>query len=99
MKTRVVLLSFVTFTILSAAVAALLVQRPGISRHAMVDSQRTFEVTGTVLRINPGARTVRIAHQQIPDYMPAMTMPFTVAIPSLLEQIHVGDTVQFQLVV
>jgi protein SCO1 len=58
-------------------------------------SDRTFQVTGTVTA--PMAeRRVMVAHDDIPGYMPAMTMPFAVAAdetPSLAA----GDRVRFTL--
>jgi protein SCO1/2 len=58
---------------------------------------QTFSVKGTVRELKPDGRSVRIQHEAIPDYMPAMTMPFDVKEPALLKNINVGDAITFRL--
>ena len=58
---------------------------------------RSFQVLGQVRGLDLAAKTVRIAHEEIPGYMPAMTMPLTVKDQALLKGLAVGDEVQFQL--
>lgn len=62
--------------------------------------ERIFTVRG-IVRGPLTNGTIRIAHQAIPDYMPAMTMPFNVAPDSLraAEQLRVGDGVEFTFAV
>ena len=56
---------------------------------------RTFQVTGTVT--SPIAdRRVMVAHEDIPGYMPAMTMPFAVAADETAS-LKAGDRVRFKL--
>ena len=56
---------------------------------------RAFQVTGTVT--SPIAdRRVMVAHENIPGYMPAMTMPFAVAADETAS-LHAGDRVRFTL--
>ncbi|MBK9137983.1 MAG: SCO family protein [Verrucomicrobia bacterium] len=62
------------------------------------DAVRVFEVKGVVREL-PGGDTVRIRHEEIPGYMAAMTMPFTVKDPAELAGIQVGDTVTFRMTV
>jgi len=62
-------------------------------------AQRTFQVRGTVRGLDADGKTIRIAHEEVPGYMPAMTMPFTASDPRLLRGLAKGDTVAFQLVV
>lgn len=38
---------------------------------------------------------VDIEHEDVPGYMPAMTMPFFVTDPAMLERLVVGDSVTF----
>jgi protein SCO1/2 len=42
---------------------------------------------------------VKIAHEEIPNYMPAMTMPFMVRDSNSLRDLKIGDTVRFKLAV
>jgi protein SCO1 len=49
--------------------------------------------------VMPDKNKVRIAHEEIPGYMGAMTMPFDVKNPSELSGIKPGDSVSFRMVV
>ena len=54
---------------------------------------RTYEVAG-VVTIAPADGRVTVAHDAIPGYMPAMTMPFTIG-PGGTPQLTPGDRVRF----
>ena len=56
---------------------------------------RRLPVTGVVVAA-PEGRDVKIAHDDIPDYMPAMTMSFTLA-ESESPRLAPGDRVRFRL--
>ena len=56
-----------------------------------------YEVTGTVLAVYRDERQLKIAHDEVPGLMPAMTMSFDVADPALLEGVHEGAHVHFEL--
>ena len=45
------------------------------------------------MALEPVRNRIIIAHEEIPHYMKAMTMPFTVRDSSLLRWIEVGDSV------
>lgn len=60
---------------------------------------RTFQVNGQVRSIDPTEKTIRIAHEEIPNYMPAMTMSLPVKDVALLRNLGSGDSVEFELVV
>jgi len=53
---------------------------------------------GVVVSLEQGGRTVRIKHEEIPDYMPAMTMPFPVQDAKELAGLKPGDEVTFRIV-
>jgi Cu/Ag efflux protein CusF len=57
----------------------------------------TYHAAGQVLHVDPGQGRVTIAHQDIPNFMPAMTMTFRVKDPRLLDEIKPGDEVDFEL--
>jgi len=61
--------------------------------------QQTFQVRGVVLEVKPGEKSVRIRHQEIPGYMPAMTMPFEVKNTNELTGLQPGDSVSFRMIV
>lgn len=57
-----------------------------------------YEVTGLIRDFPVDARSVVIRHEEIPGYMPRMTMTFTLRDPRELRGLQVGDTVGFRLV-
>ncbi len=74
----------------------------GWSRHyhatkAAMAPVQTFQVQGQIRQVELVEKTIRIAHEEIPNYMPAMTMPFTVKDAGLLDGLSAGDAVQFEL--
>ncbi|MFY9569868.1 MAG: copper-binding protein, partial [Blastocatellia bacterium] len=58
-----------------------------------------FEIKGRVVGVDKRGSTVTIAHQEIPGFMDAMTMPFTLKDERLLGELAEGDRVQATLVV
>jgi protein SCO1/2 len=61
--------------------------------------ERRFEIKGKVESVDRSANQVTIAHQDIPGFMPAMTMPFKVKDPAVLSYISPGDEITATLVV
>lgn len=62
-----------------------------------VESTETYEATGVVRSVDPGGNQIEIAHDEIPGFMPAMTMSFDVASPEILSAVEPGMKVRFQL--
>ena len=60
--------------------------------------RRAFETRGIVREIAPNRKKAVIRHEEIPGYMPRMTMELNVREPRELEKIKVGDEVLFTLV-
>lgn len=58
-----------------------------------------YSVTGIVHRLAPDGHTAIIAHDPIPGYMMAMTMPFSAKDPRVLTAVYPGDQITFQLLV
>jgi len=97
MKTKATLaiLMLLTLTaIVSAVVLGHRIVQPGSAEHA-----RVFEVRGEIRDVDVPNKIIRIAHEAIRNYMPAMTMPLTVKDAGLLRSFKAGDNVQFELVV
>ena len=63
------------------------------------EGRQVFQVRGVVKEVTPAENTVRITHEEIPDYMPAMTMPFEVRNTNELGGISAGDQVKFTMIV
>jgi protein SCO1/2 len=58
---------------------------------------REFTVKGVVKKVEPDNSRVIIAHEAIPGFMDAMTMPFRVKAPETLRGVQPGDSVSFKL--
>ena len=62
-------------------------------------NQQIFQVKGVVIEVKPREASVKIKHEAVPDYMPAMTMPFDVKDTNELVGLEAGDPVSFRLLV
>jgi protein SCO1/2 len=60
---------------------------------------QTFVVKGVVKQLQPGNNTIVVSHEAIPNYMPAMTMPFEVPNTNDLIGLSVGDSIEFHMVI
>jgi protein SCO1/2 len=100
MKTRTIILTFTALT-LAVVVSAVAIHRQATFSKpaAQQTAEQTFDVKGRVVSIEPGGKTVHIAHEDIPDFMSAMTMPFTIRHPEQVADLSPGDSVKFRLVV
>jgi protein SCO1/2 len=54
---------------------------------------RTYELKGQILVVRPETNEVLVKHEDIPGFMPAMTMPYVVKDPRLLEDRAAGDLI------
>jgi protein SCO1/2 len=61
--------------------------------------EERYQLKGKVVSIDKRGSTVTIAHEDIPDLMDAMTMPFDLKDRRLLDQLAEGDGIQATLVV
>lgn len=59
--------------------------------------QQQWEIRGVVRAVLPEINVVVMSHEDIPGYMPAMTMGFRAAAPGIYEGVAVGDDVRFTL--
>ena len=62
-------------------------------------NEKRFPLKGKVVAVNKVERTATIAHQDIPGYMPGMTMPFKIKNDADLEMLKPGDEITATLVV
>jgi len=72
--------------------------RPAATPDSGTNTQ-VFQVKGVVVELKPGAREIRIKHEDIPGYMDAMTMWFDVKSTNELSGVLVGDAVAFRMTV
>lgn len=60
---------------------------------------RRYQLKGKILSFDKGQRQVIIAHESIPGFMEAMTMPYTLNDDAPFDVMHAGDAIQATLVV
>lgn len=56
-----------------------------------------YEVRGIIRAFSPGRETIEIEHEDIPGFMPSMTMPFEVRDGKELTGLTIGDAIVFRL--
>jgi len=61
--------------------------------------RRQVQLHGQVLSLSPDRREAMIRHDEVRDFMPAMTMPYTVQDPALFDGVAPGDIIDAILVV
>jgi protein SCO1/2 len=60
---------------------------------------RYYNVRGLIRGVAPSGDTLDIEHEDIPGFMPSMTMPFTVRNHADVAGLKVGDAIAFRMVV
>src|SRR5258707_5950798 len=70
----------------------------GLSLLLLTACAKHIPVRGMVLGVNTAESTVTVSHRDIPNYMPAMSMPFHVRKPAELAGLYPGAQVEFTLV-
>ncbi len=61
------------------------------------ENAREFTVRGMVRGLSPDGRTLEVEHEAVPNYMPSMTMPFSLRNPTDAKEVKVGDAISFRL--
>jgi protein SCO1/2 len=92
----------VSFVLLATALLAACNQQsssPKTVSPKAQSEQKTFLVKGVVKELKPDGKTAVIKHEEIPDYMAAMTMPFEVKDPKELNGLKPGDAISFRMIV
>lgn len=67
------------------------------NKDAKTETTVEYRLKGVVRGVDRESREVTIAHEAIPGFMDAMTMPFTVRDRSLLDDVRKGDEVEATL--
>ena len=68
-----------------------------IVRAAASSGEREYKAQGVVRAVLPEMNLIVITHDEIPGYMPPMTMGFRAASPKIHEGAAIGDAVRFTL--
>lgn len=98
MKTKAILIGLGAVAAVISFIAVA-IGRSHLPAKTELPGAKTFEVHGQIRSVDTVNKIVRITHEAIPNYMPAMTMPFPVKDAALLDGLAAGDSVQFELVV
>jgi len=74
---------------------------PACRRDAPAEGAKRYPIQGRVVEVDAANRSVTLAHEDIPGFMPAMTMPFVVLEKdaALLQAMTPGDSLRATLVV
>jgi protein SCO1/2 len=72
---------------------------PSPNPQSQTSARDNYQVKGTVKELKIDGRTVVIQHEEVPGYMPAMTMPFKVKNTNELDNLQPEDRVSFRMVV
>ena len=62
-------------------------------------SFKVYKLRGKVVSTNPATGEVTVNHEAIPGFMDAMTMPYKLKDPSILSELHPGDTITADVLV
>lgn len=73
--------------------------KSGATGRAEPPLPQSFSVRGVLRQIDFAGRAVTVEHEEIPNFMPAMTMPFDVKVMTEVEPLRVGDAIAFTMIV
>jgi protein SCO1 len=93
MKKKIFIIALPVLTVLGVLVALRFHQPTPRS----IVAKQTFQVHGRIRSLDRAHQTIVIAHEEIPGYMSAMTMPLQVKAPALFKGLEAGNDVQFEL--
>jgi protein SCO1 len=63
------------------------------------DNAQHYQTRGVVRGISPDRSTLEIQHENIPDFMPSMTMPFLARDQKEIADLRIGDAISFRMTV
>jgi protein SCO1 len=70
----------------------------GRSSH-LDDRAEHYDTRGVVRGFSPDRSTIEIQHENIPGFMPSMTMPFVARDPKQIADLKTGDPISFRMLV
>lgn len=63
------------------------------------EKARHYEVRGIIRGLSPNRTTIEIQHEDIPGFMPSMTMPFSAPSSKEIVALRIGDGISFRMTV
>ncbi len=73
--------------------------RQGLTVQGSDVGAKTYAMRGKIVAVDEVAGELTIDHQAIPGFMEAMTMPYRLADPGTIGEMHVGDVITARVVV
>lgn len=86
-------------TILAALLVTGCHSGPQATDHSAASSYKTYKLRGKIVSTDPARGEITIAHDAIPGFMEAMTMPYHLKNPSIVSDLHPGDVITADLLV
>src|ERR1044071_4551814 len=77
-------------TLLSRSLCVVAIALTACSR---TPPSKEYQLKGQILDVKPETREVLVKHEDIPGFMPAMTMPYTVSDAAILKDRAAGDLI------
>ncbi len=71
----------------------------GTDDEGLSGNVQTFPVRGRVVSVDAATKEVVLAHDAIPGFMEAMTMPYKLGVPEAISELHTGDTITARILV
>lgn len=84
------------FAVVLSAVAGLAGCRK--STEHLSSTTQAFTIKGTVLAVDQEKGELTLQHEAIPGFMEAMTMPYKLKNPSIISELHPGDSITATLI-
>ena len=84
-------------SLLTAVAAVTSCEQRSESSSASESAEKTYRVQGIVRGIYPDRKQIKIEHEEIPSFMPAMTMTFNARSLKEMHELAVGDPIEFTL--
>lgn len=72
---------------------------PKVAQPAPVTSTKHYQLKGKVVSVDKRAKMLNVDGEEIPGFMSAMTMPYTVKPESELDKLSAGDSITADVVV
>jgi protein SCO1/2 len=63
------------------------------------EAEQHYETRGVVRSFSPDRQTIEIQHENIPSFMPSMTMPFVARDAKQIADLRTGDAISFRITV
>src|SRR6516225_6884584 len=82
-----------------ALIICLAVALFGCGRSTTHETAEHYETRGVVRGFSPDRQTIEIQHENIPGFMPSMTMPFVARDPKEIADLKTGDAISFRMTV